>query len=137
MPWARIYVVNDESLISSVQRQFRALNFPVIMGKAIGKIAGTSPATNEIMNRDLTTDDGFLVGFNKAIHYTVSAGPELDRLDRDAINSFATSIDRFSAGGPRSVSLFSWVRSEVLLGTTDAVYGPFNPFRDPRIENDW
>lgn len=137
MPWTRIYVHNDASLISSVQRQFRALNFSVIMGKAIGKIAGTSEAANEIMNRNLVTDDGFLVGFNKAIHSTVSAGPDLDALNREAIRTFGLSMGMLTADGPRHVPLFSWVRSEILLGTTDAVYGPYNPFRDPAIEKAW
>ncbi|KAK7697174.1 hypothetical protein SLS64_013827 [Diaporthe eres] len=118
-------------------RQFRALNFPVIMGKAIAKIAGTSAATNEIMNNNLVTDDGFLVGFNKAIHSTISAGSDLDRLNREAIGSFSMSMDGLTAGGARYVPLFSWVRSEVLLGTTDAVYGPSNPFRVPDIEKAW
>lgn len=107
------------------------------MGKAIAKIAGTSETTNKIMNRDLMTDNGFLMGFNKAIHSTVSAGSDLDALNREAIRTFALSMDKLNAGGPRCVSLFAWIRSEVLLGTTDAVYGPHNPFRDPEIEKAW
>lgn len=34
------------------------------------------------MNRDFVTDDGFLVGFSKAVHSTVSAGPDLDAPNR-------------------------------------------------------
>lgn len=137
MPWTRIYVLNCPSLISAAQKQYRDLNFPVIMRKAIGKIAGTSKAVNDLMARDLITDDGFLVGFNKAMHPSVSQGPWLDAINREAVRVFATSLDALNASGPRQVSFFSWIRSEIMLGTTDAVYGPHNPFRDTSVEEAW
>lgn len=134
---SRIYVLNSTSLITAAQKQYRALNFTPIMAKAIGKIAGTSEATNRIMTNDLVSDNGFLVAFSKAVHYTVAPGTALDDMNRSAVRVFASSLENLHAAGPRRVSMHAWVRSEILRGTTDAVYGPKNPFRDPSIEEAW
>ncbi|CAN8101871.1 unnamed protein product [Discula destructiva] len=107
------------------------------MGQAIGRITGTSETANEIMKRELVTEDGFLVGFNRATHTTLSAGFDLNVLNREAIRAFALSMDVLSADGPRQVSLYSWIQSEILRGTTDAVYGDHNPFRDQTVEKAW
>lgn len=137
LPKSRIYVINSTSLIAAAQKQFRALNFTPIMGKAIGKIAGTNETTDSIMTRDLTSEHGFLGGFNKATHATVAPGPALDEMQRQAIEVFKVSLGNLSVSGPRQVSMFAWIRHELLLGTTDAVYGPQNPFRNVEIEEAW
>lgn len=87
MLWTRIYVANNASLVSSIERHFFLLNFPFTVGKSIGKIAAMRAATNEIMDRDLVTDDGFFVGFSKAIYSTISAGSDIYTLKRGAMNS--------------------------------------------------
>ncbi|ORY06674.1 cytochrome P450 [Clohesyomyces aquaticus] len=139
LPWIRIYVLNELSLITAAQKQHHILSFGPIMGQAIGKIAGTSDATNKAIIKDALTDDGFLLGFNKAIHHTMAPGPSLDMLTRRAASTFLDLIDELKNSTTRTykVSLSAWMRSTILRGTTDAVYGPRNPFRDPAIETAW
>ncbi|KAI6351420.1 hypothetical protein MCOR25_009939 [Pyricularia grisea] len=38
---------------------------------------------------------------------------------------------------PQTFQLFEWVRHEILIATTESVYGPNNPFRDPSMEKAW
>ncbi|KAI0018342.1 hypothetical protein F4780DRAFT_794773 [Xylariomycetidae sp. FL0641] len=36
-----------------------------------------------------------------------------------------------------AVRLFRWIRHEFLIATTEGVYGPRNPYRDPAMEQAW
>ncbi|KAH7114327.1 cytochrome P450 [Dendryphion nanum] len=139
LPGIRIYVLNKLSLITAAQKQHHVLSFGPIMGQAIGKIAGTSNAANENMTKDVLTDNGFLLGFNKTIYPTMAPGPSLDALTRRAASTFVDLIDRLKENDATSyqVSLSAWTRSTILRGTTDAVYGDANPFRDPSVEAAW
>ncbi|KAF2120950.1 putative 25-hydroxycholesterol 7-alpha-hydroxylase, partial [Lophiotrema nucula] len=139
LPGMRIYVLNKLSLIAAAQKQHHVLSFGPIMGQAIGKIAGTSNAANKNMTKDVLTDDGFLLGFNKAIYHTTAPGPSLDALTRRAASTFVDLIDGLKINTPRTcrVSLSAWTRSTILHGTTDAVYGTENPFHDPVVEAAW
>lgn len=115
------------------------LSFGPIMSQAIGNIAGTSDVTNKAMTQDVLTDQGFLLGFNKAIYHTMAPGASLKKLTARAASTFLTLIDdlKNNSNEPRQISLFTWARSAVLHGTSDAVYGPQNPFQDPAIESAW
>lgn len=139
LPGIQIYVLNKLSLITAAQKQHHVLSFGPIMAQAIGKIAGTSNAANETMTEDILTDNGFLLGFNKAIYHTMAHGPSLNALTMRAASTFLNRIDGLNVGTARThrVSLFAWTRSTILHGTTDAIYGPRNPFHDPAIEEAW
>jgi hypothetical protein len=73
------------------------------MGQAIGKIAETSDATNETMTKDMLTDYGFLLGFNKAICHTMVPGPSLDGLVRRAASAFVDQIDGLKMDTGRTI----------------------------------
>jgi hypothetical protein len=45
----------------------------------------------------------------------------------------AASIDRVK--GEKAVQLFEYIRHEITMASTESVYGPQNPFRDPVIED--
>ncbi|KAF2009352.1 cytochrome P450 [Aaosphaeria arxii CBS 175.79] len=139
LPGLRIYVLNKASLINTAQKQRHALSFGPIMSDAIGRIAGTSKITNGAISKDLLTDDGFLLGFNKAVYHTISPGSSLKALTTQAAITFLNRIDtlQLDMEGKCRVSLSAWIRSTILQGTTDAVYGASNPFRDPIIERAW
>ncbi|KAK8043983.1 hypothetical protein PG993_004007 [Apiospora rasikravindrae] len=124
-------------LIAAVQKQYHALSWYPLMGSAISWIAGTSKDINELMARDVDTEAGFLVGINKASFPALAPGPSLDAMNTAAIGSFADVIDSLAIRGPRQILLLPWVRSQIFLGTTDAIYGPHNPFRDPSVAEAW
>jgi len=36
---------------------------------------------------------------------------------------------------PRTLGLFEWIKKEITFATTEAVYGPKNPFRDAKLQD--
>ncbi|KAK8054416.1 cytochrome P450 [Apiospora saccharicola] len=137
VPGSRIYVVNSVPLTSAVQKQYRTLSWIPLLGHAISWISGTSQAVNEVMARDMTTEAGFLLGINKISSPALAPGPSLDAMNAAAIRAFAAAVDLLATQDPVQVSFLPWVRSQILLGTTDAIYGPHNPFRDPTVAEAW
>ncbi|KAI5917892.1 cytochrome P450 [Camillea tinctor] len=137
MPWMRIYIINSTPLITTVQSQFKALSFAAIEASIAANVIGVNKATNDIIGSDVNKEGSYLMSFPKYVHSALSAGPGLDAMNRRSIQVITQSLDRCAQGGPRTIRMFEWVRHELLLATTEGVYGPKNPFRDPVMENAW
>ncbi|KAI8960635.1 cytochrome P450 [Daldinia sp. FL1419] len=137
MPGSRIYVINSTSLIPAVQRQFRTLAFTALESKLARDLMGVSKSTHDIISRNLVRDEGYLMTFPKFIHSAVSAGPGLDAMNRRSVEVLADSLERLSAKGSTTTKMFEWTRHELLIATTEGVYGPKNPYRDPAMEEAW
>lgn len=137
MPGSRLYVVNSPSLLGPIQNQVRKLSFTALEAAIAANIFGINKETNAIMGRDLTNEHGYLMNFPKYVHSALSAGAGLDAMNRRAIEVISQSLDSWAARGSTNIKMFAWVRHELLLASTDAVYGPGNPFRDAAMEKAW
>ena len=96
-------------------------------------ICGSSKTANEILNTNVNGDEGFWgysITFYKAIHTPLAPGSELDAMNRVMAQKVASSIDRLEE---KVVGLFDFIKQEITLASTDSVYGPKNPFKDPEI----
>lgn len=132
-----MYVVNSPQLITAIQAQFRALSFTAIEASIAATLPGCKQTTVDTISRDVAKDEGYLMSFPKYVHAALSAGPGLDAMNRRAIRVISKSLDDWSRKGATEVQLWHWVRHELLLASTEGVYGPQNPFRDPVMEKAW
>ncbi|POS70492.1 hypothetical protein DHEL01_v211110 [Diaporthe helianthi] len=137
LPGSRMYIVNSASLITSIQAQFRALSFTAIEANIAANLLGCKKETVDIIGRDVNKDHGYLMSFPKYVHSALSAGPALDAMNRRAIQVIAGSLDAWSKKKTTEIQLWKWVRHELLMASTEGVYGPKNPFRDPTMEEAW
>ncbi|KAF2198497.1 cytochrome P450 [Delitschia confertaspora ATCC 74209] len=135
MPGSRIYVVNSAALISNVQRQFKVLAFPPLEAKLSAKVCASSKTAHEILMTNVNGDEGYWgysITFHNAILPGLSPGPGLDAMNRVMVQKISASADRLEK--PRTVWLYEFIKHEIALATTDSVYGPANPFKDPAVE---
>ncbi|KAI0191895.1 hypothetical protein F4808DRAFT_465278 [Astrocystis sublimbata] len=139
IPGTRFYIVNSPSLITSVQNRFRILSFPAIEAGIAAKVFGVTEVTNKVFRHNLTSDEGYLMSFPKYVHSALGAGPGRDAMNRRAVQVVASSLNTLAGteNGFRTVHMFQWIRHELLIATTEGVYGPKNPFRDPTMERAW
>ncbi|KAL1845876.1 hypothetical protein Daus18300_014422 [Diaporthe australafricana] len=137
LPGSRMYVVNSPGLLTSIQAQFRTLSFTAIEANIAANLLGCKKATIDIMTRDVTKDEGYLMSYPKYVHSALSSGPGLDAMNRRAIEVLAKSLDEWSQKGATKIQLWQWTRHELLLASTESVYGPKNPYRDPAMEKAW
>lgn len=91
----------------------------------------------EIAGENCLREDGYLRQFPRYAAAGASPGPGLDSLNRAAIRVFSTALDDMATQGRTTVKLFDWLRHEFFMATTEAMYGPGNPFRDIKNERAW
>ena len=140
MPGSKIYVVNSTELIGSVQRHPKTLAFPPIEAKFAMAICASSKEANDILNKNVNGDEGdwgYSVEFYKSMHPALAPGAGLDGMNRVMIQNIANSLDSLNrrAGRSQRIRLNEWCRHEITLATTNAVYGPHNPFKDQAVED--
>ncbi|KAG8163072.1 hypothetical protein KVR01_007550 [Diaporthe batatas] len=137
LPFSRIYVVNSRELIPALQKQYRSISFAAISADA-GFIVGISKQGNELLHRDLTSEHGFSLTWPKYIMTAMGPGKELDSINRRSIQVFAQDMDELRANGTAvKTGLMEWARGIMIKSTTEAVWGPQNPYRDSSIAEAW
>lgn len=137
LPGTRMYVVNSTSLVSAVQRQYRSLSFAAIEAHAGKFICSLSKPGIATVQQGLMEDDSYTGKFASAIHPALTPGANLDAMNRSAAQTITSSLDKLQTSGIKNVTLFEWVRDEIVMATSDAVYGPHNPLRDPEVLKAW
>ncbi|KAI0021339.1 cytochrome P450 [Xylariomycetidae sp. FL0641] len=119
LPFTRLYIITSTSLISAVQRQFRTLSFAPVQLRAVTNFASPSKKALDLFSRNIDNDDGFVPGFLKA--FVMLA--EMDKLA--------------GKGSSTTVQMYKWTDEQITYATTDAIYGPHNPLRDPENLAAW
>lgn len=97
------------------------------------------PFAVEFAQRELGfTDEAFKIvketdlipDFFAVIHPSMT-GSHLHKMNANALNYVSKQLDGIGGGGETFVvsNLFVWVRDLMTMATTEALYGPGNPFR--------
>jgi len=137
LPGSRLYVVNSPSLISAVQKQHKALAFMPLVADASVKVSRFSKTASDIINMNINGNDGnwgYVMTFHDAIQPSLAHGMQLDAMNRTMLGLVAQSFNRPREEAPTTVKLFDWVQHQITLATTGSVYGPSNPYKDPKLE---
>lgn len=132
----RLYIINSTELIPIAQRQVRILDFAPMEAKVAMNVMGASPDGRKVLvrNRDGVEDFSYAIMFDKAIHPAVTPGPKLDAMNRVSIQKVSEALEKLASQAPRTLRLFEWVKKEITFATTEAVYGPKNPFRNAKTQ---
>lgn len=136
LPLLRMYIVNATELIPSLQKHWRTISFAAIAVDA-GHLVGISKESVKLMRDDLTNEDGFSLSWPKYVMLAMSPGKDLDDMNRIAIEVFSNQSEILRASGPVKVGLWQWTRQTMVTATTEAVWGPQNPWRDPAVDEAW
>lgn len=98
-------------------------------------ICGSSKVASDILDTNVNGEDGprsYSVSHYPVVRVPLLPGSGLDAMNRVMAQKIAESID--GTKQTRKVKLFEFIRHEITIATTDSVYGPLNPFRDPKVE---
>lgn len=91
----------------------------------------------EVMKRDLTSEHGFSTSWPKYIMPAMAPGHDLDAINRRAIDVYVAEMATLRTRGTTKVGLAEWSRRMMVSSTSEAVWGPANPFRDPAVADAW
>lgn len=131
-----MYVVNATKLIPILQKHWRTISFAAIAADA-GHLVGLSKEAVKLMHDDLTSDDSFSLSWPKYVMSAMSPGHDLDSMNRTAIEVFASQTETLRTSTSVKVGLWQWTRRTMVMATTEAVWGPQNPWRDPAVAEAW
>lgn len=134
-----MYIVTKPDLIQQVQKQHRTLAFPPIEAKFATTVIGLSKEGQSVLARNLNGDDGehgLSMETYAAMRAALHPGSALDDMNRAMLAEINKSLDNLAPkNGKKQFGLFDWLRDNLTLATTRAVYGPQNPFNDPEIRH--
>lgn len=119
-----------------LQKQWRTISFGAIAADA-GAVVGMSKEAVKVMKQDLTSEHGLIVSWPKYIMPAMSPGADLDAINRRSIEVFAGEMEKLRAKGAAKVGLWEWSRRIMVESTTEAVWGPQNPYKDPVVADAW
>jgi hypothetical protein len=75
----------------------------------------------------------------KTIHATIAHGQDLEDVTLEMLRSLCSQMCLGSKTGKGHEAnqrpLFAWVKKIVTRASTDAIYGPHNPFHCPKVED--
>lgn len=132
-----MYIVNATELIAPLQKQWRSVSFAALAA-GFGVGVGLSKHGNELMQRGLDSDHGFSHSWPKYIMSAMGPGQDLDSINRSSVEIFAQDMDKLRAkGAPIKTGLWEWARETMIKSTTEAVWGPQNPYRDAAVIQAW
>ncbi|KAL6713087.1 hypothetical protein ACLMJK_009208 [Lecanora helva] len=141
MPGAKIYIVNSLELIAAVQRHHKTLAFPPIEAKMGRRMNAWSDEADKVIMKNVNGEEGdwgMSMESYQAMRAALAPGVDLDAMNRIMVQNVAASLERLQPekGRPSTnINLMHWLRHELTMATTNAVYGPRNPYANRDVEN--
>ncbi|KAI0149561.1 cytochrome P450 [Xylariaceae sp. FL1272] len=136
LPFKRIYVVNSRELIPAVQKQWRTLSFAPFSAGA-GKILGMSKQSLDIMYQGLTDDDGYNTSWVRRMTQILGPGAALDTISKRTVELFVEDLQSLLTMENKEIGFWEWTRQLIINATSESIYGPQNPLREPKVREAW
>lgn len=140
----RTYIVTSADLVTAVERNERTISFMPFVSAISPRMFDipTHGHTMDIINQNLHKDDGdwgLVYETSKGLRTAMAPGPNLDNMHRNMLSIMEKHFDELAtASGQNTIELFEWIRPRFTVATTDAIYGPGNPFkRQPGLGDDF
>ena len=134
----KTYVVNSPDLVIAAQRSSKTLIFEPLSSYFAARVSHPSKEAIRILMKNLDGEAGewgLLIDTLKGMHAALAPGSDLDNMNRAMIQSVSRSLDDLAPRkGSRTINTLEWIRHEIGMASTDAVFGPMNPLRDPEVE---
>ncbi|KAK2031034.1 cytochrome P450 [Colletotrichum zoysiae] len=137
----KFYVIQDRKFFSAIQRNAKAISFVPFAVKASRNFSGISDEAARLLDH-LEGGPG-AKEFDRVQRAALAAGPDLDELSHASARVKLDMVEELLRDAGRSpdsaarVDLFAWVRHAVVMSSTEGMFGPLNPFKNPEHEADF
>jgi hypothetical protein len=128
----KVYVVNSASLVAAVQRNHKTISFGPFTIAVASRGAGITGDGLKLHEDPENGGAGLGIKVLHAMHPAL-LGSGLDMMNIDMIKHLKASIDELEPE-QTAIDLHLWCRHAIAVASTEAVYGPLNPYKDPAIE---
>lgn len=130
----KVIVITSPDLVSSVRRNHRTLSFDPLFTSAAERVAGIQGPGLELLREKASGGQGLGEETVHAMH-PLLLGDGLDQMNERMINYLKKSIDELASYPSKRIDLFEWCRDAMTIASTDAVYGPLNPYKSRTVQD--
>ncbi|KAL8717337.1 MAG: hypothetical protein Q9225_005412 [Loekoesia sp. 1 TL-2023] len=136
----KIYVVNSPDLIAAVQKNAKVLSFNPFVSFMSPRIFGVGEEAMVIINENIDGEKGnwgLLPDISRGMHNALAPSESLDWMTRTMLTKMMEYVDPLGASKDGTeTNLYKWIRTAFTVSSTEAVYGPKNPFNhQPELED--
>lgn len=126
----KFYIVSSPELMQAVQRNNKAISFEPLLDFSISNIAG---AQDQKILHLMQSGSGGLGHASKIVHALPSTltGKSLDAMNLRMVKLMRPFIDEM--GKMSTFDLYGWCQETIMDASTDATYGPLNPYADKEV----
>jgi hypothetical protein len=135
MFFTKFYVITSPDLMQAVQRNAKTLSFEPLLFFGAKNISGIS--NQKALNLLKETDAGGPGLSSKILHAMTPAlvGKSLDSMNIQMIRLIQPFIEKL--GESSTFDLYEWCKDATIAASTEAAYGPMNPYKDKTIQDAW
>ncbi|KAJ5875512.1 uncharacterized protein N7473_012859 [Penicillium subrubescens] len=135
MFFTKFYVITSPDLMQAVQRNAKTLSFEPLLFFSAKNISGIS--NQRTLNLLKERDAGGEGLSSKILHAMTPAlsGKALDKMNIQMIQLLRPFIEKL--GESSIFDLYEWCKDATIAASTEAAYGPMNPYKDKVIKDGW
>lgn len=134
---SNVYVIRSPELVYSIQRQPKSLSFWYFEAHFTAILAGFSEAAAAACVQGVrpeATEECPIIELLKDTKTALSPNGDLNRMTAVATKAMHDGLEGLLGKRGQPIDLESWIRHEVLIATTDAVYGTGNPYHKAKVQ---
>ena len=130
----KTYIINSPTLISAVQRNNRNISFDPFLTSAAERLAGIKGHNLNLLREQESGGHGV---HKHVLHDMQPAllGDSLEHMNEKMIIYLRIAVDDIASRPNSAFDLHLWCRHAITVASTDAVYGPLNPYNDRDVED--
>lgn len=140
LPGQRLYIVNSTALIPIVNRKAPTISFEPILIKVAAGIMGFSKGGMAIIaHAPEDGSHGLLEDSAKHTRVSLTPGTNLQALDSRVTHQIQKALGHLvgESNRPQAINLYEWLTQTISKISTETIYGPLNPMRDPENIQAW
>ena len=130
----KVYVINSSTLVAAVQRNHKHISFDPFITTASERLAGLNGPALELLREEHNGGQGVNQKILPAMH-SAMLGDGLDKMNEKMIVFLKTWIDQLADSEGTVFDLHAWIRHAITVASTDAVWGPKNPYKSRDVED--
>lgn len=135
MFFTKFYVITSPDLMQAVQRNAKTLSFEPLLLFSSKNIAGIrNQKTLDILKEKENGGQGLGPKIMHAMTPTLTGKP-LDVMNMKMIQLIQPFIEKL--GDMSTFDLYEWCKEATMAASTEATYGPMNPYKEKEIQDAW
>ncbi|OGM48315.1 putative cytochrome P450 oxidoreductase [Aspergillus bombycis] len=128
----RVYIITSPDLLPSVRHSRSTMSFDPLFTAMAERAGGIRKPGLQLLREEERGGKG-LAKKTVDVMRPALLGNKLDHLNEQMIHVLKPIVDQVASIPTRSLDLYEWCSEALTVASTDAIYGPLNPYKSEAI----